>query len=111
MKARRVPETTGSLRGHGVTLRYSRWQGGGAPIVVLHGGSQTRHAGRELRAPRRPGYDVTALDLRGHGESSGRRTRVRARALHRRRSRCCRSSASRAWRCSASRSAGWVSLT
>jgi non-heme chloroperoxidase len=66
----RVPETTGSLRGHDVTLRYSRWQGGGAPIVVLHGGGQTRHAWEESCAHLGGlGYDVTALDLRGHGES------------------------------------------
>ncbi|MBM4245886.1 MAG: alpha/beta hydrolase [Deltaproteobacteria bacterium] len=71
MKSRdRVPETTGSLRGHGVTLRYSRWQGGGAPIVVLHGGGQTRHAWEESCGHLGDlGYDVTALDLRGHGES------------------------------------------
>ena len=70
MKTSRVPETTGSLRGHGVTLRYSRWQGGGAPIVVLHGGGQTRHAWEESCAHLGGlGYDVTALDLRGHGES------------------------------------------
>lgn len=66
----RVPETTGSLRGDGVLLRYSRWQGGGAPIVVLHGGGQTRHAWEESCAHLGDlGYDVTALDLRGHGES------------------------------------------
>lgn len=66
----RVPETTGSLRGAGVTLRYSRWRGGDAPIVVLHGGGQTRHAWEESCAHLGGlGYDVTALDLRGHGES------------------------------------------
>ncbi len=63
-------EVTGSLRGSGLTLRYSRWQGGGAPIVVLHGGGQTRHAWEESCAHLGElGYDVTALDLRGHGES------------------------------------------
>lgn len=66
----RIAETTGSLRGAGVGLRYSRWQGGGAPIVVLHGGGQTRHAWEESCAHLGDlGYDVTALDLRGHGES------------------------------------------
>jgi pimeloyl-ACP methyl ester carboxylesterase len=66
----RVPESTGSLRGHDVLLRYSRWQGGGAPIVVLHGGGQTRHAWEESCGHLGDlGYDVTALDLRGHGES------------------------------------------
>ena len=66
----RVAETTGSVRGAGVNLRYSRWQGGGAPIVVLHGGGQTRHAWEESCAHLGDlGYDVVALDLRGHGES------------------------------------------
>jgi pimeloyl-ACP methyl ester carboxylesterase len=66
----RVEETTGSAHGAGVTLRYSRWRGGGAPIVVLHGGGQTRHAWEESCAHLGElGYDVTALDLRGHGES------------------------------------------
>jgi non-heme chloroperoxidase len=70
MKQHRVPETTGSVRGAGVLLRYSRWQGGGAPIVVLHGGGQTRHAWEESCAHLGDlGYDVVALDLRGHGES------------------------------------------
>jgi len=66
----RPDETTGALRGAGVTLRYSRWHGGGAPILVLHGGGQTRHAWEESCAHLGElGYDVTALDLRGHGES------------------------------------------
>lgn len=66
----RVAETTGAVRGAGVNLRYSRWRGGGAPIVVLHGGGQTRHAWEESCAHLGDlGYDVVALDLRGHGES------------------------------------------
>ncbi|HZR36637.1 MAG TPA: alpha/beta hydrolase [Nevskia sp.] len=40
------------------------------PVILLHGGGQTRHAwsraGRELA---RGGYHVICLDLRGHGES------------------------------------------
>jgi pimeloyl-ACP methyl ester carboxylesterase len=65
-----ISETTGSVRGEGVRLHYSRWRGGGAPIVVLHGGGQTRHAWEESCAHLGElGYDVTALDLRGHGES------------------------------------------
>lgn len=64
------PEETGSVDGSGVRLRYSRWRGGGAPIVVLHGGGQTRHAWEESCAHLGElGYDVVALDLRGHGES------------------------------------------
>jgi len=41
------------------------------PVVLLHGGGQTRHAwsgtGRALAAD---GYFVASVDLRGHGESS-----------------------------------------
>lgn len=63
-------EETGSLEGAGVRLHYSRWRGGGRPILVLHGGGQTRHAWEESCAHLgERGYDVTALDLRGHGQS------------------------------------------
>jgi non-heme chloroperoxidase len=65
-----VREETGSLEGAGVRLHYSRWHGGGAPILVLHGGGQTRHAWEEsCEHLGERGYDVTALDLRGHGQS------------------------------------------
>jgi pimeloyl-ACP methyl ester carboxylesterase len=65
-----VPEETTALDGAGVKLRCSRWRGGGRPIVVLHGGGQTRHAWEEsCRHLGELGYEVTALDLRGHGES------------------------------------------
>jgi pimeloyl-ACP methyl ester carboxylesterase len=65
-----VREETGSLSGAGVRLHYSRWRGGGAPILVLHGGGQTRHAWEEsCEHLGQRGYDVTALDLRGHGQS------------------------------------------
>ena len=43
---------------------------GGLPVILLHGGGQTRHAwskaALELAAA---GYRVISLDLRGHGES------------------------------------------
>lgn len=68
---RSVPaEDVGALEGAGVRLRYSRWRGGGRPILVLHGGGQTRHAWEESAAHLgERGWDVVALDLRGHGES------------------------------------------
>ena len=38
--------------------------------MVLHGGGQTRHAWEESCAHLGDvGYDVVALDMRGHGES------------------------------------------
>jgi len=61
-----------AFAGHGgVTIRGEAWGDPGArPVVLLHGGGQTRHswsgAGRELA---RAGWRALALDLRGHGES------------------------------------------
>ena len=44
---------------------------GRPPVVLLHGGGQTRHAwGRTARALADAGYHTVALDLRGHGESA-----------------------------------------
>lgn len=39
-------------------------------VILLHGGGQTRHAwGETGRALAARGYDVVAMDLRGHGDS------------------------------------------
>src|SRR5882724_13093958 len=41
-----------------------------APILLLHGGGQTRHAwGGTARALGAAGWNAIALDLRGHGDS------------------------------------------
>lgn len=43
----------------------------GAPVVLLHGGGQTRHAwGRAFRRLADAGYRVLSYDARGHGESA-----------------------------------------
>lgn len=43
----------------------------GAPVMLLHGGGQTRHAwGKALAALARAGYRAYSLDLRGHGDSA-----------------------------------------
>lgn len=40
------------------------------PVILLHGGGQTRHAwGETGRALAARGYEVIAMDLRGHGDS------------------------------------------
>jgi non-heme chloroperoxidase len=42
----------------------------GPAVILLHGGGQTRHAwGETGRALAAHGYEVVAMDLRGHGES------------------------------------------
>jgi len=56
---------------HGLELAADHWPAPGRqPVILLHGGGQTRHAwgetGRVLAAR---GYDVMTLDLRGHGDS------------------------------------------
>src|SRR4249919_249197 len=43
---------------------------GGPPVVLLHGGGQTRHSwGTTLGALADKGWRAYAMDLRGHGES------------------------------------------
>lgn len=42
----------------------------GAPVILLHGGGQTRHSwGRAALVLAARGYYVAAMDLRGHGDS------------------------------------------
>jgi non-heme chloroperoxidase len=60
------------LEGHGgVTLAADAWGDPEAPpVVLLHGGGQTRHAwGGTAEALAREGWHAVAVDLRGHGES------------------------------------------
>jgi pimeloyl-ACP methyl ester carboxylesterase len=64
---------TTSVRGHdGLQLAVDRWPAAGAPpVILLHGGGQTRHAwGGTAEMLSADGYDVHALDLRGHGDSA-----------------------------------------
>lgn len=43
---------------------------GNPPVLLLHGGGQTRHSwGKAARELARAGYHTIALDLRGHGDS------------------------------------------
>lgn len=53
-----------------IRLVGSRFRAGGVPVLLLHGGGQTRHsfdASGVLLA--RAGFDVFSVDQRGHGES------------------------------------------
>jgi pimeloyl-ACP methyl ester carboxylesterase len=64
--------TTGVIAGQdGLNLAADRFgQAGGQPVVLLHGGGQTRHAwGATAGMLAEEGYDVLSLDLRGHGDS------------------------------------------
>jgi len=55
----------------GVRLAGDTWgHPDGAPVVLLHGGGQTRHAwGRTGERLGRAGYFAIAYDARGHGDS------------------------------------------
>ena len=61
-----------TLRGHGgVSLAADSWGDPAAPpVVLLHGGGQTRHAWRATaRRLAVAGLQAVAVDLRGHGDS------------------------------------------
>jgi len=55
----------------GLTLRGDAWgKPDGQPVLLLHGGGQTRNAwGETARVLAEHGYYAVAIDLRGHGES------------------------------------------
>ena len=67
----RSPERLAVRGAGGVVLAADHWPAPGAqPVVLLHGGGQTRHAWKQTGAVLADrGYEVVALDLRGHGES------------------------------------------
>jgi pimeloyl-ACP methyl ester carboxylesterase len=53
----------------GIHLVADVW-GEGWPVLLMHGGGQTRHAwGNTARALAEKGWKAVSLDLRGHGES------------------------------------------
>jgi pimeloyl-ACP methyl ester carboxylesterase len=59
------------LNGAGVTIAADSWgDPDAAPVLLLHGGGQTRHAWKGTgEALAREGYYAVSIDLRGHGES------------------------------------------
>jgi non-heme chloroperoxidase len=66
-----MPETL-RLPGHGgLALAADAWgDPAGRPVLLLHGGGQTRHAwGGTAEALAREGFYAVCVDLRGHGES------------------------------------------
>ena len=62
---------TTSLAGDGLTLAADVYGDEGAPpVVLLHGGGQTRHAwGTTARVLAEKGWRSYSIDLRGHGDS------------------------------------------
>jgi pimeloyl-ACP methyl ester carboxylesterase len=58
-------------RGHGLEIALDETgPEGGVPVILMHGGGQTRAAwGGALAEGARRGFHMMSLDLRGHGES------------------------------------------
>lgn len=55
----------------GLTIAADHWPGPGTPIVLAHGGGQTRHSwGATAAALAERGHQVLSVDLRGHGDST-----------------------------------------
>lgn len=54
----------------GVRLAADLWDGGGHPVLLLHGGGQTRHAwDKTAMRMRAAGLRAITVDQRGHGDS------------------------------------------
>ncbi len=54
----------------GLGLVVDEWEGDGAPVVLAHGGGQTRHSwGGTAATLAAHGHRVLSMDLRGHGDS------------------------------------------
>ncbi|HEX2215419.1 MAG TPA: alpha/beta hydrolase [Xanthobacteraceae bacterium] len=70
MKADNVPRTTTFAGAHANRLAADVFGDAGPPVLLLHGGGQTRHAWRKT-AERlaHNGWTAYALDQRGHGAS------------------------------------------
>ncbi len=55
----------------GLVIAADHWPGSGRPIVLAHGGGQTRHSwGATAAALAERGHRVLSVDLRGHGDSA-----------------------------------------
>ncbi len=66
-----IPHHIGELRGaEGDKIVADFYGSSGKPVLLLHGGGQTRHAwGGAARALARSGYLAVTIDQRGHGDS------------------------------------------
>lgn len=56
---------------NGVVIAADHWAGTGTPVVLAHGGGQTRYSwGGTAEALARSGHRVVSMDLRGHGDTT-----------------------------------------
>lgn len=56
---------------NGMRIAADEWSGDGPPVVLAHGGGQTRHSwGGTAAALAAHGHRVVSMDLRGHGDSA-----------------------------------------
>lgn len=71
VKGVQAEPSTVRLQGDGVELAADIFGDNGAPpVLLLHGGGQTRHAWRRTaESLAHEGWQAVALDLRGHGDS------------------------------------------
>jgi len=71
MTPRKPPAAAVFTGADGNTLIADVYGDSGPPVMLLHGGGQTRHAwGNTAREIARSGYTAYAIDQRGHGDSS-----------------------------------------
>lgn len=66
-----MPETVQISTGDAQHITADHWPGSGRPVVLAHGGGQTRHSwGGTAAALAAGGHRVVSIDLRGHGDST-----------------------------------------
>jgi pimeloyl-ACP methyl ester carboxylesterase len=65
-----TPRTITIETDRGLHIAADHWHGTKAPVVLAHGGGQTRHSwGGTAGVLAAHGYEVVSIDLRGHGDS------------------------------------------
>lgn len=66
-----TPNTVTIAGRDGLRIVADEWDGDGPPVVLAHGGGQTRHSwGGTAAVLASQGHRVVSIDLRGHGDSA-----------------------------------------